>query len=151
MTLELWFAFVLASSALLILPGPTILLVLSYALAQGRRSALPTVVGVALGDLTALTLSLVGLGAVLAASATAFTLLKWFGALYLIWLGVRLWRAAPGPGPLPVETSARSCRNSFGRVRHFCNRPSCSRPRSWAWPPGTRPPTRSWRDVSVRG
>jgi threonine/homoserine/homoserine lactone efflux protein len=50
-------------------------------------------VGVALGDFTAMTLSMLGLAALLAASATLFTILKWIGAVYLIWLGIKLWRA----------------------------------------------------------
>src|SRR5215470_17868175 len=93
MTLELWLAFVAASSILLVIPGPTVLLVVSYALGQGWRTALPMAVGVALGDFTAMTLSMLGLGALLAASATLFTILKWIGAAYLVWLGVKLWRA----------------------------------------------------------
>lgn len=51
--------------------------------------------GVALGDLTAMTVSLAGAGAVLAASATLFAVLKLFGAVYLVWLGIGLWCAAP--------------------------------------------------------
>ena len=62
---------------LLIIPGPTILLVVSYALGQGWRTALPMAVGVAFGDFTAMTLSMLGIGALLAASATVFTVLKW--------------------------------------------------------------------------
>jgi threonine/homoserine/homoserine lactone efflux protein len=50
-------------------------------------------VGVALGDFTAMTLSMLGLGALLAASATVFTILKWAGAVYMVWLGIKLWRA----------------------------------------------------------
>ena len=80
MTLSLWLAFVAASSILLVIPGPTVLLVVSYALGQGWRTALPMAVGVALGDFTAMTLSLLGLGALRAASATLFTVLKWIGA-----------------------------------------------------------------------
>ena len=53
MDLHVWLAFVAASAALLLIPGPTVLLVLSYALSQGRRVALATVAGVALGDLLA--------------------------------------------------------------------------------------------------
>jgi threonine/homoserine/homoserine lactone efflux protein len=90
-----WLAFAAASAVLVLIPGPTVVLVISYALAQGRRVALATVAGVALGDFLAMTLSLAGLGAVLAASAALFTALKWAGVVYLIYLGVRLWRAEP--------------------------------------------------------
>ncbi|MBZ6076331.1 LysE family translocator [Microvirga puerhi] len=93
MTVETWLAFAAASAILLVIPGPTILLVVSYALGQGWRTALPMAIGVALGDFTAMTLSLLGLGALLAASATVFTILKWAGAAYLVWLGIKLWRA----------------------------------------------------------
>jgi threonine/homoserine/homoserine lactone efflux protein len=93
MTIETWLAFAAATTVLLIIPGPTVLLVVSYALGQGLRAALPMAVGVALGDFTAMTLSMLGVGALLAASATLFTVLKWIGAGYLIWLGIKLWRA----------------------------------------------------------
>jgi len=93
MTIEIWAAFAAASALLLTIPGPTVLLVVSYALGQGWRTALPMAVGVALGDFTAMTLSMLGLGALLAASAMLFTALKWIGAAYLVWLGVKLWRA----------------------------------------------------------
>lgn len=93
MTIETWAAFVAASAVLLVIPGPTILLVVSYALGQGWRTALPMAVGVALGDFTAMTLSMLGIGALLMASASVFMLLKWTGAAYLIYLGVKLFRA----------------------------------------------------------
>ncbi|RUM97387.1 LysE family translocator [Pseudaminobacter arsenicus] len=93
MPLEVWAAFAAASAVLLIIPGPTILLVVSYALGQGWRTALPMALGVALGDFTAMTLSMLGIGALLAASATVFTILKWVGAAYLIYLGIKLFRA----------------------------------------------------------
>jgi threonine/homoserine/homoserine lactone efflux protein len=93
MTIETWLTFVAASTILLIIPGPTILLVVSYALAQGWRAAVPMAVGVALGDFTAMTLSMLGIGALLAASSELFTVLRLFGAAYLVWLGVKLWRA----------------------------------------------------------
>jgi threonine/homoserine/homoserine lactone efflux protein len=93
MSFETWAAFVAASAILLVIPGPTILLVLSYALGRGWRIAAPVAAGVALGDFTAMTLSMLGLGVLLAQSAALFTLLKWIGAAYLVWLGVKLWRA----------------------------------------------------------
>ncbi len=95
MSFELWIAFTLASAALLAVPGPTVMLVVSYALGRGRSSAWATVPGVTLGDFTAMTVSLLGAGAIIAASATLFTVLKLFGAGYLIWLGIQLWRADP--------------------------------------------------------
>lgn len=103
MDLTVWLAFVAAAATMLIIPGPTILLVLGQSLGGGRRSTLPLVAGVAAGDLVAMSLSMAGLGAVLAASATAFTVLKWVGAAYLVWLGVRMWRAPVegAPPPLP--------------------------------------------------
>ncbi len=100
MSIETWLAFVAASTILLVIPGPTILLVISYALGQGWRAALPMSIGVALGDFTAMTLSMLGVGALLAASATLFTVLKLVGAAYLIWLGLKLWRAG---GALQAE------------------------------------------------
>ncbi|MGB3553235.1 MAG: LysE family translocator, partial [Jannaschia sp.] len=94
MDLPLWLAFVAASAALLVIPGPSMLLVMSYALSQGRRVAVASASGVALGDVVAMTASLAGLGALVLASATLFTILKWIGAAYLIWMGVKLWRSA---------------------------------------------------------
>ena len=100
MSFQAWLAFAAATLVLLVIPGPTILLVVSYALGRGMRAALPMAAGVALGDFTAMTLSLVGLGAVLAASSTLFMALRWAGAAYLVWMGWKLWRAG---GALRVE------------------------------------------------
>ncbi|ARE39980.1 transmembrane efflux protein, homoserine/threonine (RhtB) family [Rhodovulum sp. P5] len=95
MPFDLWLAFAAASTVLLIIPGPTILLVLSYALSQGRRVAVAMALGVALGDFIAMSASLAGLGALVLASATLFTVLKWIGAVYLVWLGIKLLRSRP--------------------------------------------------------
>lgn len=108
MSFQTWLAFVTASSILLMIPGPTILLVVSYALGQGWRSAFPMSVGVALGDFTAMTLSMLGIGALLAASATIFTLLKWAGAAYLIYLGIKLFRSGGAFGAEPRTDAASS-------------------------------------------
>jgi len=100
--LHIWIAFVLAAEALLIMPGPTDMVVVSYALSQGRRSAWASVPGVTLGDATALVLSLLGLGAVLMASAELFEAIKIAGAAYLIYLGIKTWRA-PVPESLTED------------------------------------------------
>lgn len=102
MPLELWISFALASATILAVPGPTVMLVVSYALQRGRRSGLATVPGVILGDLTAMSISLAGAGAILITSATLFTILKLCGAAYLVWLGIKLWRA-PVANPLDVD------------------------------------------------
>lgn len=104
MSLDLWAAFAAASALLLIIPGPTVLLVLSYALGRGRRAAVPMALGVAAGDFTAMTLSMLGVGALLSSSAALFTLVKWVGAAYLVWLGLRLWRSGgEAPGAIEME------------------------------------------------
>jgi len=96
MDITIWLAFVAATTALLMIPGPTVLLVLSYAIGHGRKVAVSTALGVALGDFIAMTASLAGLGALVLASAELFTVLKWIGAGYLIYLGVRLIRSSGG-------------------------------------------------------
>lgn len=110
MSFETWAAFAAASAILLVIPGPTILLVVSYALGQGWRAALPMSIGVALGDFTAMTLSMLGVGALLAASATVFTILKWAGAAYLIYLGVKLFRAGGTLKAAPRTDSATAAK-----------------------------------------
>jgi len=70
MSLQLWLAFVAASAVLLVIPGPTILTVISYSVAHGRKAKVPLVAAVALGDSTALVLSLLGLGSLLATPST---------------------------------------------------------------------------------
>lgn len=85
-------AFVVASIILLVIPGPTIIMVITQALAHGRKVALASVLGVGLGDLVATSLSIAGAGALLAASASLFQALKLIGAAYLIWIGYKMWR-----------------------------------------------------------
>ncbi len=105
MTIPLYLAFVAAASLLLVFPGPTVLMVVGYGLAEGRKSVWSLVAGVCLGDAVACAGSLAGLGAVLSASAAAFTCVKFVGALYLVWLGIGMLRAgeaAASPAPCPA-------------------------------------------------
>lgn len=89
--------FASTSLLLLIIPGPTVVLVMTRALSSGARAAMPLVMGTALGSIVAASLAMMGAGALLAASATAFTALKLAGAAWLIWMGVKLLRAQPQP------------------------------------------------------
>ena len=109
MSPELYLAFVVATVIALVVPGPTILLVVSYALARGRNVTLALVSGVILGDLIAMSVTLAGLGIVLAASASAFTMMKWAGALYLAWMGIGMIRKA---GTATAELQAVGQRGS---------------------------------------
>jgi len=117
MPLELWFAYVATSAVVLAIPGPTILLVLSYSIAHGRKATLPVVIGVALGDSVAITLSLIGLGALLATSAFWFTIIKWIGGCYLIYLGIALLRGTGKAMPEQAQQARTSTpRKLFGNA-----------------------------------
>ncbi|SLM28625.1 Lysine exporter protein (LYSE/YGGA) [Desulfamplus magnetovallimortis] len=100
MSLELYITYIFATTLILVIPGPTIILVISQAVNHGRKSVMPLAAGVVLGDFTAMTLSLLGLGAIMSTSATLFILFKWIGALYLLYLGINMWRANPKSGEI---------------------------------------------------
>jgi len=112
-SIEIWVAFVLAAMVILIIPGPTIILVISKAIAHGRKAVLPLVVGVTLGDFTAMSLSFLGLGAILASSAALFSVLKWIGAVYLIYLGIKLWRSNPEKHDIRLSATRTSKQSLF--------------------------------------
>jgi len=91
-TTSQWLAFVVASALFIQVPGPSLLFTIGRALTVGRRDALLSVVGNALGITTQVLLVAVGLGAVVAASAGAYTILKVVGAAYVVWLGIQAIR-----------------------------------------------------------
>lgn len=99
MEFKLWAAFAAASFVIAIIPGPSVASIIGFAFSSGRRTALASVAGVAVGNATAMSVSLAGAGAILASSALAFTILKWIGAAYLIVMGV-----------IALATSARTAR-----------------------------------------
>lgn len=101
--LHLYFAFIAASLVLLVVPGPTVIMVISQALAHGRRTALACVAGIGVADVVAASLSLLGAGTILAASATAFEAIKWVGAAYLVWIGIKMWRSPVTPHLLDLR------------------------------------------------
>jgi threonine/homoserine/homoserine lactone efflux protein len=110
---QLWAGFALASLIIAIVPGPGVATILGFALSSGRRTALGAVAGMAVGNAIAISLSLAGAGAMLAASATAFLVLKWAGALYLIGMGVLAIRKAGRPGEAVAEVAPVSLRAAF--------------------------------------
>jgi threonine/homoserine/homoserine lactone efflux protein len=102
-------AFLAASLLLAVTPGPGVLYIVTRSLLQGRRAGLASVAGVALGNLGNAVAAAVGLAALFAVSSTAFVVVKYAGAAYLIYLGVRTLRAPPvtSPGRPPPALSAR--------------------------------------------
>lgn len=110
-------AFLLASLILAVTPGPGVVYVVTRSLAQGRRCGLASVGGVALGNLSNALAACLGLAALFAASALAYTIVKYAGALYLLYLGVQTLRAPvadmPSQTPLPAVHIGRVFRDGF--------------------------------------
>lgn len=90
-------AFAIASLVLAATPGPGVLYIVTRALAQGRRAGLASVAGVALGNLGNALAASLGLAALLAVSTLAFDIVKYAGAAYLLYLGIKALRAPPAP------------------------------------------------------
>lgn len=96
---HLWLAFAAASFLMGVIPGPGVATIVGFAVSSGRRVALASVAGMAVGNAVAITLSLAGAGAVLASSALAFTALKWIGAAYLVAIGTLAIARSRGAEP----------------------------------------------------
>ncbi len=88
MAWHVWLVYAAACALMGIIPGPGVASIVGYAVSSGRRTALSSVAGIAIGNCIAISLSLAGVGALLAASATAFSIIKWIGAAYLIVFGI---------------------------------------------------------------
>lgn len=86
-------AFSAATLLLLVIPGPAVMYIVTRSAAQGRKAGLVSVAGIHLGTVVHVLAAMIGLSAILAASATAFTVVKFVGAAYLIWLGVQSIRS----------------------------------------------------------
>ena len=162
--------FVVAALVLLITPGPAVLYIVTRSIDQGRRAGLVSMLGVHVGTLVHVAAAAVGLSAVLVASATAFTAVKWLGAAYLVYLGVRriLDRTVTGSvasgrprrlrrafldgvvgntlNPKTALFSSRSCRSSsISRAAVRARRSSGSACSSCCWARSPTAPTRSAR------
>ncbi len=91
-----WTTFALAALALTLAPGPDLALIVAHTVKGGRRAGFAAMVGIWTGALGHVALAAFGLSAVLAASATAFAMVKWAGAAYLVWIGIQAIRGAGG-------------------------------------------------------
>lgn len=103
MSLELWLIYLLAAIGLSLTPGPNGLLSLTHGACYGLRPTVYTVLGGALGFFMLIAASLAGMGALLAASEQAFTIAKWLGAAYLVYLGIRVWRSPAPAVAVPAD------------------------------------------------
>ncbi|MCG3190014.1 MAG: Homoserine/homoserine lactone efflux protein [Burkholderiaceae bacterium] len=95
MELHTWVIYLLAAIGLSLSPGPNGLLALTHGALHGRRKALYTVAGGACGFVIVIAASMFGIGALLQASLGWLTVMKWVGGLYLVWLGIQVWRSPP--------------------------------------------------------
>jgi homoserine/homoserine lactone efflux protein len=92
MNFQLFFAFLLITFVLVIVPGPIVTLVISTGATRGTRAALITVAGSTVGNALLITGIALGLSIVIQHAATIFEYLRWVGAAYLVWLGIQAWR-----------------------------------------------------------
>jgi homoserine/homoserine lactone efflux protein len=104
MDLHTWLIYFLAATGLSLTPGPNGLLALTHGAMHGRRKTLYTIVGGATGFVIIVGLSMFGIGALLKTSLLWLTAMKWVGGLYLVWLGIQVWRSPP----IGMQASAKS-------------------------------------------
>jgi homoserine/homoserine lactone efflux protein len=102
-----WLLYLAACIGLSVSPGPNVLLVLTHSALHGRRKAINTILGGALGFVVVVGLSMFGIGALLNSSLVWLTVLKWVGGAYLVYLGVQVWRA-PAIDVQAADSSAPS-------------------------------------------
>ena len=114
MSLDTWLLYAAASLLLSLTPGPSGLLALAHGATMGVRRASVTVAGGVAGFAVLIAASASGLGALLASSAVAFDAVRWAGATYLVWLGVRTWRAPPTRVDAAAGVSAPGARRGAG-------------------------------------
>ena len=108
MALDTWLLYLLASIGLSLTPGPNSLLALTHGALYGARRTLLTIIGGVFGFSALIALAMFGLTALLQASASVLTVLKWVGGAYLLWLGIQLWRSPA----LQLEVNTRAARLS---------------------------------------
>ncbi|MEW6693975.1 Homoserine/homoserine lactone efflux protein [Tepidimonas thermarum] len=113
MALDTWIVYALAALGLSLSPGPNGLLALTHGALYGRRRTFYTIGGGALGFVIVIALSMFGIGALLQTSLVWLTVMKWVGGLYLVYLGVQVWRAPPIGMDIRASQAQRSRRSMF--------------------------------------
>lgn len=113
MELHVYLAFVIATTIMIALPGPSVLLIVAHSISFGWKSALATVAGATAGIAVQLMVAAIGLTSLLKVVAEAFELLRWAGAAYLVYLGIRQWQRASDNKPVEMDIPAVSRKNLF--------------------------------------
>jgi len=113
MNLHTWLIYLLAAIGLSLSPGPNSLLALTHGALHGRRKALYTIFGGALGFIIIIALSMFGIGALLKASLVWLVVMKWIGGAYLVWLGIQVWRSPAIGVEVGSSTEPRAGRSLF--------------------------------------
>jgi threonine/homoserine/homoserine lactone efflux protein len=111
MELHVFITFVIATSIMIALPGPSVLLTVAHSISFGWQRGLVTVAGATMGIGVQLMVAAIGLASLLNGAATAFEWLRWGGAAYLVYLGIKQWRSANEP--LEIDTLSASRTNLF--------------------------------------
>lgn len=115
LTASQFLAFLAAALLITITPGPDNLMVLGLGMSKGRRSGVAFGLGCAIGCLSHTVLAVIGVAAILAASPTTFTLLRWVGGAYLVWLGIQVLRNAGAGVTAAGQTREGSAWRLFGK------------------------------------
>lgn len=119
MPIENYIAFVIATIIMLLIPGPSVIMAVGQAVTHGKKAVWPTATGVVTGDFVAMTLSMLGVGTVLLASSTAFSIIKWIGIVYLMYLGIKMLLSrgtdsfANGTSDAPLKAASKMYRDAF--------------------------------------
>jgi threonine/homoserine/homoserine lactone efflux protein len=114
--------FIVAALVLLVVPGPSVLYIVARSIEGGRTAGLVSVLGVQIGAMVHIAFAAVGLSAILASSAVAFSVVKWLGAVYLVWLGLRqIFGRDEGDKDVTVEPACLSRVFSQGVIVNILN------------------------------
>jgi homoserine/homoserine lactone efflux protein len=97
MELHVYWAFVIATTVMILSPGPSVLLTIAHSISFGWRHALLTVAGATAGIAVQLAVGAIGLASLLNTVAAAFEWLRWAGTVYLVYLGIKQWQSANAP------------------------------------------------------
>lgn len=112
---ELFAAYLFATAVLILMPGPIVTLVIANSLAYGQRVGLATVAGASSGNALLVAAGALGLTTLLALAAGLFEVLRWAGVAYLVYLGIRQWRAALAAGTEGEAAPMKSSKGVFGQ------------------------------------